>query len=75
MCLGVPMKIVEIKYPMGVAEAKGVRRSVSLQLLKEDEINVGDYVIVHVGYAIEKVDKEFAESTWELFEEMIEKET
>jgi hydrogenase expression/formation protein HypC len=54
MCVGVPMQVVEIKYPSGVAEARGVKRNIGLQLLPEDEVKVGDYVIVHVGFAIEE---------------------
>jgi hydrogenase expression/formation protein HypC len=71
MCVGVPMKLVEIDYPFGVAEAKGVRRNVGLQLLPEDDIRIGDYVIVHVGFAIEKVDRNEAEEIWKGFEEIL----
>ncbi|OAG26907.1 hydrogenase assembly protein HypC [Thermodesulfatator autotrophicus] len=66
MCLGVPMKLIEINYPVGLAEAEGVKREVNLQLLPEDEIKVGDYVIVHVGFAIQKMSPEEAEETWRL---------
>ncbi len=71
MCLGVPMKLIEINYPMGVAEAKGVRRQISLQLLPEKEIQLGDYVIVHVGFAIQKLSPQEAEETWRLLEEAL----
>ncbi|WP_456456602.1 HypC/HybG/HupF family hydrogenase formation chaperone [Thermovibrio sp.] len=72
MCVGVPMKVVEINYPMAVAEAKGVRRSISLMLLPEDEVKVGDYVMVHVGNAIEKIDQKEAEEIWKALEEVLE---
>ncbi len=65
------MKLVEINYPMAVAEAKGVRRKISLQLLPEKEINLGDYVIVHVGFAIQKLSQEEARETWRLLEEAL----
>jgi len=71
MCVGVPMKIVEINYPMAVAEAKGVRRTISLMLLPESEVNVGDYVMVHVGNAIEKIDEREAEEVWSALEEVL----
>ncbi len=65
------MKIVEINYPMAVAEAKGVRRTISLMLLPESEVNVGDYVMVHVGNAIEKIDEREAEEVWSALEEVL----
>lgn len=71
MCVGVPMQIVEINYPSGMAEAKGVKRQVGLQLLPEDEIKIGDFVIVHVGFAIEKVDKRQAGEIWDAFDEIL----
>lgn len=71
MCVGVPMKVVEINYPMAVAEAKGVKRKISLMLLPEDEVRVGDYVMVHVGSAIEVIDKKQAEEMWKSLEEVL----
>jgi hydrogenase expression/formation protein HypC len=71
MCLGVPMQITEINYPSGVAEAKGVKREIGLQLLPEDEIKIGDYVIVHVGFAIEKLDRKQAEDIWKTLDEIL----
>lgn len=71
MCVGVPMKIIDINYPSGIAEAKGVRRNIGLQLLPEEEIKVGDYVVVHVGFAIEKLDKEQADNIWTELEEIL----
>ncbi len=71
MCVGVPMQIVEINYPSGVAEAKGVKRDIGLQLLPETNINIGDHVIVHVGFAIEKVDKALADEIWEALDEVL----
>ncbi|MDP3297822.1 MAG: HypC/HybG/HupF family hydrogenase formation chaperone [Thermodesulfovibrionia bacterium] len=71
MCVGVPMQIIGINYPSGIAEAKGVKRDVGLQLLLENEIKVGDYVIVHVGFAIEKVDKHLADEIWSTLDEIL----
>ncbi|GAB4536610.1 MAG: HypC/HybG/HupF family hydrogenase formation chaperone [Thermodesulfovibrionia bacterium] len=72
MCMGVPMRLIEIDYPFGIAEAKGVRRNIGLQLLNEEDIKVGDYVIVHVGFAIERLDREEAENIWRSLEEILE---
>jgi len=71
MCVGVPMQIVEINYPSGIAEAKGVKREIGLQLLREDQLTIGDHVIVHVGFAIEKVDKKQADEIWEALDEIL----
>ena len=71
MCVGVPMKIVEIDYPMAVAEAKGVRRNISIMLLPEGEVKVGDYVMVHVGNAIDVIDEKEAEEIWKALDEVM----
>jgi hydrogenase expression/formation protein HypC len=65
------MQIVEINYPSGIAEAKGVKREIGLQLLPEDQLKIGDHVIVHVGFAIEKVDKKQADEIWEALDEIL----
>ncbi|WP_456434207.1 HypC/HybG/HupF family hydrogenase formation chaperone [Thermosulfuriphilus sp.] len=66
------MKLVKINYPLGLAEARGVRREIYLQLLPEEEIKVGDFVIVHVGFAIQKLSPEEAEETWRLLDDLLE---
>lgn len=71
MCVGVPMQIVKINYPSGTAEAKGVKREIGLQLLPEDSVRVGDHVIVHVGFAIEKIEKEHADEIWGYLDEVL----
>ncbi|WP_457678531.1 HypC/HybG/HupF family hydrogenase formation chaperone [Thermovibrio sp.] len=71
MCVGVPMKVVEVNYPMAVAEAKGVRRTINLMLLPEGEVKEGDFVMVHVGNAIEKIDQREAEEIWKALEEVL----
>ncbi len=71
MCVGIPMKVIEINYPSGVAEARGVIRKIGLQLIPENEIRIGDFVIVHVGFAIEKLDKKEADEIWNTLEEIL----
>ncbi len=72
MCIAVPMRIVELDYPMAVCEAMGVRRRVNLMLLDEDSVKVGDYVVVHVGTAIEVIREKEAKQIWELFDQLLE---
>ena len=68
MCVAVPMIIKKIKGEKGVVEIGGVEREVGLQLLRD--VNVGDYVIVHAGFAIQQLDEEDAKETLALFAEM-----
>ena len=73
MCLGIPGRIVEIRQdeglPMGVVDFGGVRREVCLAYVA-DEVSVGDYAVVHVGFAISKVDEEEARRTYDVLKEM-----
>ncbi|MHB1117022.1 HypC/HybG/HupF family hydrogenase formation chaperone [Sideroxydans sp.] len=71
MCLGIPMQIVSIDGFNARCEAKGVSREVSLFLLQGEDINIGDHVMVHVGYAIQMMTEQEARSTWELLDEML----
>ena len=68
MCLGVPAKVVERNGDAAVVELGGVRREISLMLL--DDISVGEWVIVHAGFAIEKLSEEAAEQTLSLLREI-----
>ena len=61
MCLAVPMKLVERRNALGVAEIDGVRREVSLML--QPEAKVGEYLLVHAGYAIGVIDEAEASET------------
>ncbi|MBX6424038.1 HypC/HybG/HupF family hydrogenase formation chaperone [Thermosulfurimonas sp. F29] len=72
MCVGVPMRLKEIDYPVGVAEAEGVEMPVYLHLIPEEELAPGDWVIVHVGFAIQKIRPEEARETWRLLREIEE---
>lgn len=68
MCLGVPVKIIQKKGKEGIAEFKGVKREINLELL--DDVEVGNYVILHAGFAIQKLDKKEALETLKLFEKL-----
>jgi hydrogenase expression/formation protein HypC len=54
-----------------VCEARGIEREVSLFMLQGEPITPGDFVLVHVGYAIQKVSEEDAMTSWELFDEIL----
>lgn len=75
MCLGIPMQIVEIDGYSARCEAKGVERTISLFMLQDDAVAPGDYVMVHVGYAIQKISEQDARSSWELFDEILAAES
>jgi hydrogenase expression/formation protein HypC len=69
MCLAIPAKVVELLADdQAVIDLGGVRKEISLALVSD--IVVGDYVIVHVGYALNKLDQDEAEKTLALFAEM-----
>ncbi len=69
MCLALPARLIEKRdNDLGVVDLDGVRKEISLALL--DEVAVGDYVIVHVGYALTRLDAEEAARTLALFAEM-----
>ncbi|MCP5419298.1 MAG: HypC/HybG/HupF family hydrogenase formation chaperone [Gammaproteobacteria bacterium] len=74
MCLGIAMRVVCIDGYNACCEAKGVQREVSLFMLQDEPVEPGDYVMVHVGYAIQKITEQEARSIWELFDEMLARE-
>jgi hydrogenase expression/formation protein HypC len=70
MCLAVPMKLIERRETLGVAEVDGIRREVSLML--QPDAQLGDYVLVHAGYVIGTVDEAEAQATLELLRQVAE---
>jgi hydrogenase expression/formation protein HypC len=71
MCLGIPGRIVELVGDDNArVEVGGVRRQVSLALLERDAVALGDYVLIHVGFALARLDAAEAERTLELLSEM-----
>lgn len=74
MCLAFPMQISRIEGSMARCEAKGIQRDVSLFLLQDEALQQGDFVLIHVGYAIQKLTEEEAQSSWELLDEMMAEE-
>lgn len=70
MCWAIPVQITEINDDLGRVELSGTERQVGLQLL--DDPQVGDWVLVHAGFAIQKLDEQEAKETLQLWDEMAE---
>jgi hydrogenase expression/formation protein HypC len=75
MCLAIPSRVVEVDEvsKTAIVETFGVKRKVSTMLLNEP-LKEGDWVLVHVGFAMEKVDEEEANKTLELFKQLFPEE-
>ena len=67
MCLAIPAKIVNIEDSMGTVDMAGIQKKVSLILLEDAQ--VGDYVIVHAGFGIHKIDEEAAKESLRILRE------
>lgn len=69
MCLALPVKVIELlDGDAAVVDLDGIRKQISLALV--DDVHIGDYVILHVGYALTKLDPDEAQRTLELFAEL-----
>lgn len=70
MCLSIPSKVIEIdENNFATVETLGVKRGVSLDLIGE-EVKVGDYVLIHVGFAMEKIDTKIALESLEMYRQI-----
>ena len=74
MCLSIPSKVVKIDRENEVAtvDTMGVQREASLSLMSEEEINIGDYVLLHIGFVMNKIDEEEALDSLALYREIID---
>ncbi len=70
MCLGVPMLVKMIENDVAVCEIDGVQREASLMML--DDVRTGDYVLIHAGFAIEKIDEKEAALTLQALREALD---
>jgi len=70
MCLAIPARVVQIEEGLGLVDIGGVVREASFMLLPDAQ--VGDYVLLHAGYALQKLDEAEAEETLRLLAEMAE---
>lgn len=71
MCLAIPMEIKTMDGLGAICMAKGIEREVSLFMLQGEPLAPGDHVLVHVGYAIQKVSAAEADETWVLLDEVL----
>lgn len=72
MCLSIPSKVIELdENNVATVETLGVTRKVSLDLISE-EVKVGEYVLIHVGYAMQKIDTQFALDSLEVYQKIAE---
>ncbi|MFP6286921.1 HypC/HybG/HupF family hydrogenase formation chaperone [Helicobacter pylori] len=72
MCLAIPSKVIAINDNVATLETLGVQREASLDLMGES-VKVGDYVLLHIGYVMSKIDEKEALESIELYQEMIAK--
>ena len=70
MCLGVPMQVKTIENDMAICEIDGVEREASLMMI--DDVAIGDYVLIHAGFAIERIDEEEARLTLQALREALD---
>ena len=70
MCLGIPAKVIEIDKNTAKVELGGLLRDISLDLCPE--VSVGDYVLIHTGFAIQRLDEEDARETLDLLKQIAE---
>jgi hydrogenase expression/formation protein HypC len=73
MCLGIPGQVVDIvdaEQSLAKVEVNGVRRNISVRLLSDDNLQVGDWVLVHVGFAMAKIDEHEAKVTLDQVQKM-----
>ncbi|MCK9490643.1 MAG: HypC/HybG/HupF family hydrogenase formation chaperone [Sulfurimonas sp.] len=73
MCLSIPSKVVKIDKENEIAtvDTMGVQRDASLSLMSEEDIKVGDYVLLHIGFVMNKIDEAEALDSLELYKEII----
>jgi len=69
MCISVPMKVLEISGQRGIADIGGMSREIDLRFLSQ--VEVGDYVIVHAGFALQRLDQNEAQETLSLLREVL----
>ncbi len=72
MCLAVPAKVVSVEESMAKVDIAGVERNVSIDLV--DDVIVGDYLLVHVGFALQKIDEKEAQETMEILQSTFDDE-
>ncbi len=74
MCLSIPSKVVEVSDDkmMCKVDTMGVKREANLLMMQEGDVNVGDYVLLHIGFVMNKIDEKEALSSIETYREILE---
>ncbi len=75
MCFGIPMQIQSIDGFIARCVAKGVERDANLFMLQHEPVAVGDYVVIHLGHAIERVTAEEAAAAWDIYDQILDPTT
>jgi len=75
MCLSIPSKVVKIDKERNVAivDTMGVTREAGLELMEEGDVKIGDYVLLHIGFIMNKIDEEDAMESLKVYNEILEK--
>lgn len=71
MCLGIPMRVTHIDGYNAVCEARGAERTVSLFLMMDDDVRVGDLLMISMGNALQKMTQQEADLAWEMYDEIL----
>jgi len=71
MCLAVPGKVIKIDGDTAEVEIGGIRKQVSLSLVSDQAVQIGEYVLIHTGYAITKIDEEEAKSILDAWKQVL----
>jgi hydrogenase expression/formation protein HypC len=73
MCLSIPSKVVKIDEDTNLAtvDTMGVQREASLDLMAESDVKIGDYVLIHIGFIMNKIDEEDALASLETYKEIL----
>jgi hydrogenase expression/formation protein HypC len=75
MCLSIPSKVTKIdkENNMATVDTMGVSRDASLDLMEKDAVKIGDYVLLHIGFIMNKIDEEDALASLETYQEILDK--
>lgn len=72
MCLGIPMQIKQLNGYSALCEARGIERDASLLMMMDQDLKVGDFVMISVGNIISKINEQEALQAWALYDEMFD---
>ena len=75
MCLSIPSKVVDISEDKTICtvDTMGVKRDASLLMMQDEEIKIGDFVLLHIGFVMNKIDETYAKESLETYKEILEK--